>query len=139
MASSKLVQFILSTHGFTYSSLYRDGINIFRSLKIFEAIGLETPVLLIAPVDSDAITITERTGLVKSFTGADVQGMVSFLTDIVRRNIPQPRNIELCSWTTISNSLDTVLRRSMIPIVSNHDVKGGERSGIGPDSARQSR
>lgn len=107
--------------------------------KIFEAIGLETPVLLIAPVDSDAITITERTGLVKSFTGADVQGMVSFLTDIVRRNIPQPRNIELCSWTTISNSLDTVLRRSMIPIVSNHDVKGGERSGIGPDSARQSR
>lgn len=88
--------------------------------KIFEAIGLGTPVLLIAPHGSDARTITESTGLVKSFTGTEVQGMVPFLTDIVRRNTPQPQNIELCSWTALSRSLDTLLRKSMTQIVSSH-------------------
>ena len=51
--------------------------------KIFEAIGVGTPVLLIAPKGSDAATTTEPTGLVKSFLGADIQGMASFLKDVV--------------------------------------------------------
>lgn len=107
--------------------------------KIFEAIGLATPVLLIAPVGSDARTITEPTGLVKSFTGTDVQGMVSFLKDIVRRNTPQPQNVELCTWTAISRSLDALLRQSMTAIDLNHNVKGGESSRNGADSPRQRR
>lgn len=84
--------------------------------KIFEAIGLGTPVLLIAPKGSDARAITEPTGLAKSFTGTEIQGIVSFLRDIVRRNAPQPKNIELCSWETISKNLDVVLRRCMTSI-----------------------
>jgi glycosyltransferase involved in cell wall biosynthesis len=82
--------------------------------KIFEAIGLGTPVLLIAPISSDARSITEPAGLVKSFTGIEIQDMVSFLKDIVSRNAPQPKNIDLCSWTTISKNLDVILRRCMV-------------------------
>ncbi|MDF0677231.1 MAG: glycosyltransferase [Nitrospira sp.] len=78
--------------------------------KIFEAIGLVTPVLLIAPIGSDARTITASTGLVKSFTGTEIQGMVSFLKDVVCGWTPQPKNIEICSWATISKNLDVLLR-----------------------------
>ncbi len=78
--------------------------------KIFEAIGLETPVLLIAPVGSDARAITEPTGLVRSFAGTEIQGMVSFLKDVVCGQVPQAKNIEICSWTAISKNLDSLLR-----------------------------
>lgn len=78
--------------------------------KIFEAIGLGTPVLLIAPLDSDATTLLAPTGLGKSFTGSDAQGMVSFLKDVVCGRDPQQKNIENCSWATLSKKLDAILR-----------------------------
>lgn len=78
--------------------------------KIFEAIGLGTPVLLIAPPGSDATALLAPTGLVNCFTGADTEGMVSFLNDVACGRVPQPRNIEICSWTTISKNLDALLR-----------------------------
>jgi glycosyltransferase involved in cell wall biosynthesis len=81
--------------------------------KIFEAIGLGTPVLLITPNGSDATVTTETTGLVKSFTGTDIQGMASFLKDVVCGQAPKPENIEACSWTTISKNLDAVLRKAI--------------------------
>ena len=78
--------------------------------KIFEAVGLATPVLLIAPEGSDASLITKPTGLVTSFTGTQIPGMVSFLKDVVCGQVPQVRNMEICSWTTISKDLDALLR-----------------------------
>ncbi len=56
--------------------------------KIFEAIGVGTPVLLIAPKGSDATTTTAATGLVKSFVGTDIHGMASFLKDVIRGKVP---------------------------------------------------
>jgi glycosyltransferase involved in cell wall biosynthesis len=81
--------------------------------KIFEAIGVGTPVLLITPNGSDATAITETTGLVKSFTGTEIQGMASFLKDVVCGRALKPKNIEACAWTTISKSLDAVLRKAI--------------------------
>ena len=78
--------------------------------KIFEPIGLGTPVLLIASLGSDATTLLAPTGLGKSFTGSDTQGMVSFLKDVVRGRASQPKNIENCSWATLSKKLDAILR-----------------------------
>ncbi len=87
--------------------------------KIFEAIGLGTPILLIAPLSSDAEAITEPTGLVKRFTGTEIQGMVSFLKDVVGGQGLEPKNSEICSWTTISKNLDATLRRCMTPDKTN--------------------
>lgn len=87
--------------------------------KIFEAIGLGTPVLLIAPPGSDATALLAPTGLVKSVTGADTQGMVSFLRDVVRGEVPRPRNIEICSWTTLAKNLDALLR-GVVPRNRSH-------------------
>jgi glycosyltransferase involved in cell wall biosynthesis len=81
--------------------------------KIFEPIGLGTPVLLIAPIGSDAMASTEVTGLVKSFTGSDIEGMVSFLKDVSSGQAPKPANVEAVSWPSIAKKLDTVLRNAI--------------------------
>jgi glycosyltransferase involved in cell wall biosynthesis len=81
--------------------------------KIFEAIGLGTPVLLIAPPGSDATALMAPTELVKSFTGTDIQGMASLLKDVVCGQAPQPKNSEFCSWTAMSKKLDAILRECM--------------------------
>jgi glycosyltransferase involved in cell wall biosynthesis len=87
--------------------------------KIFEAVGLATPVLLIAPEGSDAGAITASTGLVKGFRGSEVQGMASFLEDVVQGLAPQPMHSESCSWTVISRKLDNILRECMTSTSSN--------------------
>jgi glycosyltransferase involved in cell wall biosynthesis len=92
--------------------------------KIFEPIGLGTPVLLIAPIGSDARSITEPTGLVKTFTGSEIEGMVPFLKDVVCGQTPRPKNIEICSWTTISKNLDAVLR-GCITSLTGRSAEGG--------------
>jgi glycosyltransferase involved in cell wall biosynthesis len=81
--------------------------------KIFEAIGGATPVLLIAPNGSDATATTETTGLVKSFPGTDIQGMATFLKDVIHGQVPHPQNVEVFSWASIAKNLDSVLRKSI--------------------------
>lgn len=105
--------------------------------KIFEAIGLATPVLLIAPIGSDARAITEPTGLVKSFTGTEIQGMVSFLKDVVNGQVPQLKNAESCSWTTISKNFDAILRRILARDTNHADLRDGERCRHGSSSPKQ--
>lgn len=96
--------------------------------KIFEAIGLGTPVLLIAPLGSDATALLTPTGLVKSFTGSDTQGMVSFLQDVVCGRASQPKNVESCSWTTLSKNLDVILRGCLTFTTGHHYLRDGAGS-----------
>ncbi len=95
--------------------------------KIYEAIGLGTPVLLIAPSGSDATALLTPTGLVRSFTGSQIEEMASFLTDVISGQTPQPKNTELFSWTTISKHLDTLLRRSMTSRSFHQSIREGNR------------
>lgn len=78
--------------------------------KIYEAVGLGTPVLLIAPLGSDATALIAPTGLSQSFTSTQTEGIASFLREVVFGKVLQPKNTELFSWTTISKNLDTLLR-----------------------------
>lgn len=100
--------------------------------KIFEAVGLGTPILLIAPLGSDAAALTVPTGLVKNFTGADAVGMVSFLKDVICGQAPQAKNIEICSWATISRNLDVILREAVARHRSHELVREGDETGYSP-------
>lgn len=95
--------------------------------KIYEAIGLGTPILLIAPSGSDATTMLAPTGLVRSFTGSQTEEMVSFLTEVISGQTLQPKNTELFSWTTISKDLDTLLRGSMTFRSYHQSIREGSR------------
>lgn len=101
--------------------------------KIYEAVGLGTPVLLIAPSGSDAAVLIKSTGLVRSFRGVDIQNMVSFLKDVVCGRAPQSRSTETYSWATISQDLDAILRGC---ITSNDlDMRGGDGSQDGTNES----
>lgn len=102
--------------------------------KIFDAIGLGTPVLLIAPPGSDATVLLAPTGLVKSFMAADTQGMASFLKDVVCGEAPRPKNIEICSWATLSKNLNAILRGCMTSTMRQDDMRDG---GEDRDSANE--
>jgi glycosyltransferase involved in cell wall biosynthesis len=81
--------------------------------KVFEALGMGTPVLLIAPVDSDARKIAASTGTGGSFTGNQPDKIASFIADAMGGHTAELRNGEAYSWTNIVNKMDSVLRTAM--------------------------
>lgn len=81
--------------------------------KIFEALGLGTPILLIAPRGSDVETVVETIGLTRSFTGNDINGIASFLTAVMCGQVPTSTEREAYAWTNIVKKMDRVLRAAV--------------------------
>jgi glycosyltransferase involved in cell wall biosynthesis len=81
--------------------------------KLFEAIGLGTPVLLIAPTGSDARIVAETTGLAHSFTADDLDGIAAFLGMLVDRKTLEPKEPEAYAWENLIGGLDRLLREAI--------------------------
>jgi glycosyltransferase involved in cell wall biosynthesis len=81
--------------------------------KIFESIGLGTPTLLIAPTSSDANTVAEITGLARSFTAADVEGIASFLGNLMEGQTLEPKDPAAYAWDNLVSGFDRVLRKAI--------------------------
>jgi glycosyltransferase involved in cell wall biosynthesis len=81
--------------------------------KIFETLGLGTPILLIAPRGSDVEAIAAATGLMRSFTGADVDSMTSFLTATMGCRVAPSEGRETYAWPNVVKEMDHVLRAAM--------------------------
>jgi glycosyltransferase involved in cell wall biosynthesis len=77
--------------------------------KIFEAIGLGTPTLLIAPSGSDARAVGETSGLVRSFAAADLDGIASFIEALMEGELPEPKDPAAYAWTSLVGGLEGVL------------------------------
>jgi glycosyltransferase involved in cell wall biosynthesis len=80
--------------------------------KVFEPLGLGTPILLVAPPGSDVEILAETTGLARRFTGSDVAGIASFLAETISVRAVKPKNLEAYAWTNIAKRLDAVLREA---------------------------
>ena len=78
--------------------------------KIYDAMGLGTPVLLVAPPGSDAEAIPRTSGLGRSFSSNDVPGITSFLAHTLTGNAPKPKNLATYAWPGIIRRLDRILR-----------------------------
>src|SRR5262249_17408794 len=81
--------------------------------KLFEPLGLESPILLVAPRGSFTQTIIEAAGLARIFTGSNIDGMASYLVDVMSGQAPKPKNPEAYAWTNIIKRLDIVLREAI--------------------------
>ncbi len=79
--------------------------------KIFEALALRRPILLISPKNGDAAHILEITESGRSFLGSDIDGITDFLSEILtgRRNEPDQIAVKQYSWEVISRKLDSIL------------------------------
>jgi glycosyltransferase involved in cell wall biosynthesis len=89
-------------------------INGWIPAKLFEAIGLGSPVLLIAPPGSDAETISERTGLVHRFSGDDADGVASFIQEQMSGNACFKKDVDSITWKYLATQIDGVLRAELV-------------------------
>lgn len=77
--------------------------------KVFETLGLGTPILVVAPPGSDIEAVVEAAGSARSFTASDIDGMVSFLTEAIHGRVSEPRDREAYEWTNIVKKMDHIL------------------------------
>lgn len=80
--------------------------------KVFESLGLGTPILLVAPPGSDVEILAETTGLARRFTGSDVAGIASFLAVTISGQAVERKISDAYAWTNIAKRLDAVLREA---------------------------
>jgi glycosyltransferase involved in cell wall biosynthesis len=98
------------------SSVYEQGSLQDRGIvtgKVFEAIGLGTPLLVIAPEGSDLEGILAVTGCGKRFAGTEIDRIAGFLQDALNGGTPVDFSPESFSWTNIAEQLDGVLRAAV--------------------------
>src|SRR5262249_52899747 len=88
--------------------------------KLFEPIGLSTPVLLIAPPGTDAESLTERTGLVRRFTADDIEGIAGFIKTLMRGASFSNTNVDSITWNYLARRFDTVLRAQLYSAHAQH-------------------
>lgn len=81
--------------------------------KLFEPLGMGTPVLLIAPRVSDASKIVAATGAGAHFTGSEDQGMYKFLDEMINGRVMKPRIPLEFSWDSLSRQMDSLLRSAV--------------------------
>lgn len=79
--------------------------------KIFEPLGLGTPILLIAPPESDAVHIAKISNLACRFSGTDVDGIATFLASSLKFSRSALRDNDSYSWSSLSGEFDVLLRR----------------------------
>jgi glycosyltransferase involved in cell wall biosynthesis len=98
--------------------------------KLFEPLGLGTPILLIAPPGSDATQIVEETGMGRGFVGTDTEGIVRFLSNTAQTE-PNKRSTytDRYSWPVLAARLDRILRGVIAP--RQGDVLTKSQSSIG--------
>jgi len=77
--------------------------------KLYEAIGLRTPVLLIAGTNSDARVILNQVGVGEAFMGKETCAIAKFLKRMLADTQKQPTLPDEFSWNHISGTLDEVL------------------------------
>jgi glycosyltransferase involved in cell wall biosynthesis len=84
--------------------------------KLFEMLGLKTPILLIAPPGTDVESIASTAGLARRFSGSDIGGIVSFLEQLMSGRILTGVNSNNNSfaWESIGAEADAVLRRQLL-------------------------
>ena len=83
--------------------------------KLFEPLGLGTPILLIAPAGSDATEIVEETGMGRGFMGTDIEGISRFLSNLARTEQKRIICTDRYSWPALAAKLDRILRGVIAP------------------------
>jgi len=82
--------------------------------KLFETLGLGTPILLIGPPGSDASQMISESGVHGCFSGTDVQGIVHWLQERVReRNRGVSNPAPKLAWPQLAKNLDSLLREQL--------------------------
>jgi hypothetical protein len=69
--------------------------------------------LLIAPPLSEAAKILEKTGLVGVYSGSDIHGIKTFLSDRMKGGFLPGKNPHMYAWSNVAKQFDTILRAAV--------------------------
>lgn len=90
--------------------------------KLYETMGLGTPILLISPPGCDVESIAAATGNAGRFSGADIEGIRSFLEQrLIGAGPAAAGSTERFAWKSIGAALDSHLR-ALVPAASFEGV-----------------
>lgn len=78
--------------------------------KLFESLGMRVPLLLIGPAGAVVDRIIETTGLTRKVTAKNIDGMVSFIKELMSGVAPRAKSPDDYAWPNIIRKLDAVLR-----------------------------
>ncbi len=79
--------------------------------KIFEAIGMRTPILLVAPPDTDVRGVLARAHAGESFTGNQIDAMANYLLKLARgQGRPGFEGADTYAWPSLAGQLDATFR-----------------------------
>jgi glycosyltransferase involved in cell wall biosynthesis len=92
--------------------------------KVFEAIGLGTPILLVAPSHSDTAMVAETTGLARHFTANEIEDMTSFLKETLYGRTPKLGHRDDYAWPNIAKKMDHILRTAIKSTMENRKTRG---------------
>ena len=71
------------------------------------------PVLLIGPAGAVVDRIIETTGLTRKVTAKNIDGMVSFIKELMSGEAPRAKSPDVYAWPNIIRKLDAVLRGAL--------------------------
>jgi glycosyltransferase involved in cell wall biosynthesis len=83
------------------------------SAKVFEALGLGIPTLVVAPSGSDVELIVKPTGLAQIFSASEIDGMALFLQKKICGQKVQLRGSANLAWPTLAQTLASVLQTAI--------------------------
>jgi glycosyltransferase involved in cell wall biosynthesis len=98
---------VVITSVFPSNSIEDDGI---VPGKLFEAIGLGTPILLVTPQTSDACRISQQIPCVRPYSGEQLEKMSAFIADTLCKGMRNTTGTEVYAWPNLILQLDKILR-----------------------------
>ena len=112
--------------------------------KLFEIMGLGTPILLIAPPGSDVESmVAETAGLARSFTGGDIDGITSFIEQLMSGRTVEKSSSDSFEWKGIAKMFDIHLRKQLLGpctvVPSGAPAKTGAAEVIAESSLKERR
>jgi glycosyltransferase involved in cell wall biosynthesis len=81
--------------------------------KIYEPLGLGTPILLIAPPDNDATGVVEGTGVGQQFHGGEAERIADFLRELMSHKTRRAKVPDRYSWKHIAEEMDRALLNAL--------------------------
>jgi hypothetical protein len=82
--------------------------------KLFDALGLGAPTLIVGPRGADVDAVIQTTGLAHIIPAQNVDGIALFLEQAMSGHTPPPRNPQAYAWPNLIKKLDSVLRQSIM-------------------------
>ena len=77
--------------------------------KVYEILGLQTPMLIIAPEGGDIDTMTKATGLAMTMQATNIDGITTCLRNLLKGGQPpQAKDIHAYSWQRIGKTMEYV-------------------------------